>query len=100
MIKEAATPANLRKKKIVEAVREMNLAEEPYAANFGITMNNKMAQFDGTIDYYLYSSAQVLISLMFFVGYRTHLGAMRPVQKCDWSKRPCSFHHVKHLSEA
>ena len=53
MIKEAATPANLRKKKIVEAVREMNLAEEPYAANFGITMNNKMAQFDGNIFIYI-----------------------------------------------
>ena len=47
MIKVAATPADVRKKKILQAVQDMNFAADPFAQNFGISVDSKMAQVRG-----------------------------------------------------
>ena len=49
MIKVAATPADVRKRKILEAVKDMNFDNDYYAKNFGISVDNKMVQFDGIL---------------------------------------------------
>lgn len=47
MIKVAATPADVRKKKILQAIQDMNFAADPYAQHFGISVDSKMAQVKG-----------------------------------------------------
>ena len=47
MIKVAATPADVRKKKILQAVQDMNFAADPFAQHFGISVDSKMAQVKG-----------------------------------------------------
>ena len=47
MIKVAATPADVRKRKIIQAVQDMNFAADPYAQHFGISVDTKMAQVKG-----------------------------------------------------
>ena len=47
MIKVAATPADIRRKKILEAVRDMNFNNDAYAEKFGISVDDKMVQFEG-----------------------------------------------------
>ena len=47
MIKVAATPANDRKEKILQAVQNMNFAADPFAQSFGISVDSKMAQVRG-----------------------------------------------------
>lgn len=51
MIKVAATPADVRKAKILEAVRDMNFNNDAYAQKFGISVDNKMVQFEGDNSY-------------------------------------------------
>ena len=47
MIKVAATPADVRKRKIIQAVQDMNFAADSYAQHFGISVDTKMAQVKG-----------------------------------------------------
>lgn len=47
MIKVAATPADVRKRKIIQAVQDMNFAADPYAQQFGISVDSIMAQVRG-----------------------------------------------------
>lgn len=47
MIKVAATPADVRKRKILDAVRSMNFANDPFAKTFGVSVDSQMVKFDG-----------------------------------------------------
>ena len=47
MIRNAATPANVRKQKILEAVSGMNFGADKYCRNFEISVDTKMVQVDG-----------------------------------------------------
>jgi len=47
MIKVSATPAQIRKKKILDAVKDMNFDKESYTQKFGILVDNKTVQFEG-----------------------------------------------------
>ena len=49
MIKVAATPADVRKAKILESVKDMNFNGDVYNQKFGISVENKMVQFEGEI---------------------------------------------------
>ena len=49
MIKVAATPADVRKRKILQAVQEMNFGSDSFARSFGISVDSKMAQVKGKI---------------------------------------------------
>ena len=49
MIRVAATRADVRKRNIEQAVKEMNFATDPYAQSFGISVDSKMAQVQGTV---------------------------------------------------
>lgn len=48
MIKVAATPANVRKQKILDAVRDMQFSSDLYNQNFGISVDTQMAKIKGT----------------------------------------------------
>ena len=47
MIKVSATPAHIRKKKILDAVKDMNFDKDSYTQKFGILVDNKTVQFEG-----------------------------------------------------
>ena len=47
MIKVSATPAHIRKKKILDAVKDMNFDKDSYTQKFGILIDNKTVQFEG-----------------------------------------------------
>lgn len=47
MIKFAATPADVRKEKILDAVRSMNFGQDPYMKEFGISVDTSMAKVRG-----------------------------------------------------
>ena len=47
MIKVAATPADVRKKKILEAVKDMKFSSDPYAAKFGVEVDSNMVKLEG-----------------------------------------------------
>jgi len=47
MIKVSATPAQIRKKKILDAVKDMNFDKDSYTQKFGILVDNKTVQFEG-----------------------------------------------------
>ncbi len=47
MIKVAATPADIRKKKILDSVRDMQFATDSYTQNFGISVDCQMAKITG-----------------------------------------------------
>ena len=49
MIKVAATPADVRKKKILQSVQDMNFGADTYAQSFGISVDSKMAQVKGIV---------------------------------------------------
>lgn len=48
MIKVAATPADVRKQKILDAVADMNFAKDEYCQKFGITIDSKMTLLTGS----------------------------------------------------
>jgi hypothetical protein len=48
MIKVAATPADVRKTKILQAVKDTNFGADPYGQSFGISVDSKMAEIEGT----------------------------------------------------
>ena len=47
MIRVAATPADVRKQKILTAVKGMDFNNDVYAQKFGITVDDKMVKFEG-----------------------------------------------------
>lgn len=47
MIKVAATPADVRKRKILDAVRDMDFGKDEYSRQFGISVESQMAKVDG-----------------------------------------------------
>lgn len=49
MIKVAATPADVRKRKILQAVQEMNFGADSFTRSFGISVDSKMTQVKGRI---------------------------------------------------
>ncbi|XP_059352742.1 protein argonaute-2-like [Daphnia carinata] len=49
MIKVAATPADVRKQKILDSVRSMQFDRDPYAQNFGISVDSQMAKIQGRV---------------------------------------------------
>lgn len=51
MIKVAATPADVRKKKILDAVRDMQFGSDAYSQNFGISVDSQMAKIKGMYIY-------------------------------------------------
>uniref|UniRef100_A0A0P5QUR0 Argonaute-2 n=1 Tax=Daphnia magna TaxID=35525 RepID=A0A0P5QUR0_9CRUS len=49
MIKVAATPADVRKKKILDSVRSMEFDRDQYAQHFGISVDSQMAKIQGRV---------------------------------------------------
>ena len=47
MIKVAATPADVRKRKILDAVRDMQFSSDQYSQNFGISVDSQMTKITG-----------------------------------------------------
>jgi hypothetical protein len=47
MIKVAATPADVRKRKILESVRAMQFDKDSYAQQFGISVDSQMIKIQG-----------------------------------------------------
>jgi hypothetical protein len=47
MIKVAATPADVRKRKILDSVNGMQFAQDQYAQHFGISVDTQMAKITG-----------------------------------------------------
>ncbi len=47
MIKVAATPADVRKRKILESVRGMQFDKDLYAQHFGISVDSQMTKIQG-----------------------------------------------------
>jgi len=47
MINVSAIPAHIRKKKILDAVKDMNFDKDSYTQKFGILVDNKTVQFEG-----------------------------------------------------
>lgn len=52
MIKVAATPANIRKQRICEAVQEMQFGNDEHNQNFGISVDSQLAQIKGKCSFY------------------------------------------------
>ncbi|XP_046448978.1 protein argonaute-2-like isoform X2 [Daphnia pulex] len=49
MIKVAATPADVRKRKILDSVNGMQFAQDQYAQHFGISVDTQMAKIQGRV---------------------------------------------------
>lgn len=47
MIKVAATPADVRKKKILDSVHGMQFGQDQYAQHFGISVDTQMTKIQG-----------------------------------------------------
>ena len=47
LIKVAATPATVRKQKIIDSVKDMRFAEDQYLRSFGISVDTNMVQVKG-----------------------------------------------------
>ena len=47
MIKVAATPADIRRNKILDAVQNMQFQNDPYCQNLGISVNTQMEKVMG-----------------------------------------------------
>lgn len=47
MIKVAATPADVRKQKILNAVKDMDFGKDEYSRQFGISVDTQMARING-----------------------------------------------------
>jgi hypothetical protein len=60
MIKVAATPADVRKRKILESVRGMQYDQDLYAQHFGISVDSQMTKIQG---HHLFSVFEKLIYL-------------------------------------
>ena len=52
MITVAVTRADVRKKKILDAVNQMKFADDPYAGEFGISVDSQMAKIEGKTRFY------------------------------------------------
>jgi len=49
LIKVAATPADVRKRKILDAVKDMKFATDAHCRNFGISVDSNMVQITGRV---------------------------------------------------
>ena len=47
MIKVSTVPAHIRKKKILDALKDMNFDKDSYTQKFGILVDKKTVQLDG-----------------------------------------------------
>ena len=98
MIRAAVTTADVRKKKIEDAMKDMNFNNDHYAKNFGISVDNKMVQLDGM-------SAILLTNFLFnflkFLSFfSTILRARFACSKLGlWSRRVCIGHSERRSVE-